>query len=455
MGTAIITGGMLLVSLVYTDFWQASLYLFILLLTGLYRIFIAWSGSFRTLVATGLLLHVLIAFGLVMVQPLGPVLMAHFLPMALTFGSVSRKPWLPAGLMVLLILIPAFVQPLHFPLVPEPKAPQLLSLFITITACAVIAYKTVQRNAAKVKEHIQHLELIQAYILDQTRKIQAQEFNLQQLNEELSQANEHTAERARAEIALTQEIARQSADQESLVHAIHHDLREPLRSIVSFSQLIQRKLDAEQQGAAALEYLQFAIDGGRRMANMLDDLIRYTRHEEEPRSTIDLNHVIQRVLLDLHANIVLRQAKILMDPMPTVLGYETQLHQLFLNLLSNALKFHKPGEVPDIQIRCSLDPTRQYCNIEVIDKGIGIPDSLLEAIFGLFTRAHSKDSYEGNGVGLALCKRIVLAHDAKLSASSDAELGTRFLISKLPTATSTTIPATRSKTTTLSLSKHA
>ncbi len=230
-----------------------------------------------------------------------------------------------------------------------------------------------------------------------------------------------------AEAKSTSQLSAKRDEQKRLTNAIHHDMREPLRGIVSFSQLIQRKLQNRKEAEGVQEYLGYAIDGGQRMAKMLDDLLLYSKnnHTEKPQQ-VDLTILLAEVQEDLYDLIERSKATIITEQLPKIVGFETQLKQLFQNLLSNALKFKKADEHPYIIVRASRQEELGYITIEVEDHGVGIPANQVDKVFGLFNRAHEGDDYEGSGVGLALCRRIAISHGATLTVKSKIGKGTSF-----------------------------
>jgi len=238
-----------------------------------------------------------------------------------------------------------------------------------------------------------------------------------------------------ATLALMIQFSKARDDQKRLTNAIHHDMREPLRGIVSFSQLIQRRLSKRPEAESVKEYLGFAIDGGQRMAKMLDDLLLYSKnnHSEVP-VPINLSDLVAEVQVDLYDLIERSGATIKVEALPSIVGFETQLKQLFQNLLSNALKFRQDSIPPRVIIRSApVQSDASKFVIEIRDNGVGIPANQLDKVFGLFNRAHEGESYEGSGVGLALCRRIAIAHAATLTVASEPGIGTAFFFS-LPIA---------------------
>ncbi len=216
------------------------------------------------------------------------------------------------------------------------------------------------------------------------------------------------------------------AEQSQIAQAASSDLRQPLRNINSFVQLIGRRLDKLGVAAEVGEYLDFVTDGAARMNQMVDDLLRYSE-SPEPSASVDVDTAdtlrsIQRNLSDLFAR---ENGLLTFDAdLPTVSGQPTQVLQLFQNLISNGIKFKRPHAAPTCHVACEI--TDGVACFSVSDNGIGIPASRLKDVFGLFTRLHERGAYEGTGIGLATCRRIVIAAGGEIWAESTEGQGTNF-----------------------------
>ena len=232
------------------------------------------------------------------------------------------------------------------------------------------------------------------------------------------------------EQAATQRLRDALGNREQLATAIRHDLREPLRSITSFSQLLRRRLTRDLPEGKAADYLAFAEDGGRRMAAMVDDLLRYTQSDHgEDLTDVDLAAVLGEVRLNLADQLARTGATLTAGPLPTLRGYPTQVYQLLQNLISNAVKFARPGVPPVIEVTAEDvdgDGAGPMARVTVADNGRGIPAQQLSEVFGLFNRSGNVGEVEGTGVGLALCRRIAIAHGGGLTVASVAGEGTAF-----------------------------
>ncbi|MFC6716456.1 ATP-binding protein [Natrialbaceae archaeon GCM10025810] len=210
---------------------------------------------------------------------------------------------------------------------------------------------------------------------------------------------------------------------EQFAYAASHDLQEPLRMISSYLQLLERRY-ADQLDEDAAEFIAFTVDGADRMREMIDGLLEYSRIDSqgEPFEPVDLDEVVADVRRDLEVAITESEAEIEVESLPRVFGDESQLRQLFQNLLSNAIEYS--GDEPP-RIRVTVE--REGCEyvVSVSDEGIGIDPSESERVFRVFQRLHSRSEYEGTGIGLALCQRIVERHGVRASEANSSSAGSQ------------------------------
>ncbi len=215
-----------------------------------------------------------------------------------------------------------------------------------------------------------------------------------------------------------------------------HDLKEPLRKIIMFGNMIRDKFQLEQREAVFLDKI---IASSLRMNSLVEDLLSFSRISITSLSTrLDLNEVINEILSDLEFTISEKNAEIIFDKLPMIEGVHAQIRQVFQNLISNALKFQKEGEHPVIKIKStpvdqlSFDAvpneSGQYVRIVVSDNGIGFDDRFVNKIFMLFQRLNSKEQYQGTGIGLAITKKIVEKHGGIITAKSKENEGSQFII---------------------------
>jgi PAS domain S-box-containing protein len=219
-------------------------------------------------------------------------------------------------------------------------------------------------------------------------------------------------------------------DLESFAYIASHDLQEPLRKVQAFGQQLRVRY-GETLDAHGLDYLDRMENAAGRMRAMITDLLNYSRvNRSDPFTAVDLNEVAHDVLSDLEVRREAVQGRVEIDPLPAIEGDPTQLHQLFLNLVGNALKF-KQADVPPV-VRIRTVPTRPgWVEIRVEDNGIGFEMEYKERIFQPFQRLHGRMEYDGSGIGLAVCRKIVERHSGFLDVTSAPGQGTTFVI-RLP-----------------------
>jgi PAS domain S-box-containing protein len=214
----------------------------------------------------------------------------------------------------------------------------------------------------------------------------------------------------------TEALARSNAELQQFAYVASHDLQEPLRMVSSFTQLLakryQGKLDAQ-----ADEYIAFAVDGAARMQVLINDLLLYSRVETQgqPFAPTDSGEVLAAALTNLKIALEESEAVVTHDPLPIVMSDETQLGQVFQNLIANAIKFR--NEIPP-EVHISARKTEDYWLFSVRDNGIGIAPEFFERIFIIFQRLYTKEEYPGTGIGLAVCKRIVERHRGRIWVES-------------------------------------
>ncbi len=240
------------------------------------------------------------------------------------------------------------------------------------------------------------------------------------LVDELAAANQ-------ARAALDQqadELRRSNAELEQFAYVASHDLQEPLRKVASFCQLLQRRY-AENLDERANQYIGFAVDGAMRMQALINDLLAFSRvgrvHVEH--TPIDLDEVTRDALGSLSLAIEDAGAEVTHDPLPVVAGDRTQLEMLMQNLLGNAVKFRAPDRPARIHVEAVRDGERW--RLAVRDNGIGIAPQYEGKVFAIFQRLHTRQAYPGNGIGLALCKKIVEFHGGTIAIDHEYASGAR------------------------------
>jgi len=221
-----------------------------------------------------------------------------------------------------------------------------------------------------------------------------------------------------------QKLEIQNKELEQFVYIASHDLQEPLLTVSSFIDLLKEEYSGTIDPTGEM-YLGFIAQSTERMRSLIKGLLDYARlGKKKEVGMVDCNALIEEVKIDLFSVIERSGAKIIYGNLPVVKGFVTELRLLFQNLISNSLKFSKKEVSPVIRI--SAQPTRQGWQFSVTDNGIGIEDRFKERIFVIFQRLHNRTDYEGNGIGLAHCKKITELHGGKISVESSPGNGSSF-----------------------------
>lgn len=227
------------------------------------------------------------------------------------------------------------------------------------------------------------------------------------------------------------DLKRSNDELEQFAYIASHDLQEPLRTVARFTQLLERRYGAQLDDDAR-EFMAYSVDGAQRMQALLNDLLKFSRigSHGAPMVPVDLNECLHRVVASLDGRIQDTGATVVGDDLPMVLGDARQLEQVLQNLIGNALKFCAPGVAPRVQVRAERDG--KWWAIHVDDNGIGIPAEHHERIFTVFQRLHAREAYEGTGIGLAICKKIVERHGGSIRVAPGSTEGTRFTFTLAP-----------------------
>lgn len=236
--------------------------------------------------------------------------------------------------------------------------------------------------------------------------------------------------------AFASSLEQSNRELQEFAYVASHDLQEPLRKIIAFGDRLTSKFGSEL-GETGLDYLDRMQNASARMQTLINDLLAFSRvtTKGRPFELLELNAVVSEVLSDLEIRVTELGASIEVGPLPTLYGDPLQIRQLFQNLLANALKFHRDGVAPLIHI--SAEPlrveNRELYRLSIRDNGIGFDEKYLDKIFGVFQRLHGRSSYEGSGIGLAICQKIVRRHGGRITARSVPDQGAQFII-ELPVA---------------------
>jgi PAS domain S-box-containing protein len=237
-----------------------------------------------------------------------------------------------------------------------------------------------------------------------------------------------------------EQLKRSNEELQNFANVASHDLQEPLRKIQAFGDRLRVKC-AAQLGDTGLDYLSRMENAAQRMQGLIQDLLKLSRivTQAQPFEKCDLGAILRDVISDLVVVIEKKGADIRVGPLPTVEGDPVQLWQLFQNVVHNAMKFQRPGVRPEIRITGRVfdapanlipgaDAGEPVVEIAVQDNGIGFEEKFAEQIFVVFQRLHSRDEYEGTGIGLAVCRKITDRHAGRIVAKSSPEGGATFLV---------------------------
>ncbi len=220
------------------------------------------------------------------------------------------------------------------------------------------------------------------------------------------------------------ELQRSNAELEQFAYVASHDLQEPLRKVASFCQMLQRRYGG-QLDERGESYIEFAVDGARRMQDLINDLLAFSRvgRVAEPQVVVSCDHLVERATVALAAQIEETGARIDAGPLPEVRGEASLLGLVFQNLIANGMKFH--ADAPP-HVRLSAHRDGPDWRFTVADNGIGIEAQYAERIFVIFQRLHARAAYEGTGIGLAMCRKIVEYHGGAIWLDTEVAAGTTF-----------------------------
>lgn len=288
-----------------------------------------------------------------------------------------------------------------------------------------------------------HSARLASLVGKRTEKLAAKNDEVQQLLNQLSTRNEEleliVQRRTEKLSESNKELLRSNHDLEQFAYIASHDLQEPLRIISNFVSLLARRYK-DKLDETGLEYIGYTTDAAKRMSNLIKSILTYSQvgKKEIDLQLTDINKLLEAKLLDLSQRIQETNAAIQIDPLPEVHCESNQIGMVFYNLINNAIKFNK-SEKPTVEIRSHEADEEGYWKFSIKDNGIGIAPKFKQKIFEIFRRLHHKQDYEGTGIGLAVCQKIILRHGGKIWIDSTIDQGTTFYFTISKTLNTKTI----------------
>ncbi|MEL7037255.1 MAG: response regulator [Cyanobacteria bacterium J06592_8] len=265
-----------------------------------------------------------------------------------------------------------------------------------------------QEVLARIKSHVQ-LKKMEAHLRAEIEQRQRTVQELQSLTKRLEISN--------------QEL-------QDFAYVSSHDLQEPLRKIQTFGDRLKSTCQ-DSLNDKGLDYLERMLNAASRAQTLINDLLAFSRitTKAKPFEAVNLSQVLEEVLSDLEIRIEETGAKLEIDSLPMIDADALQMRQLLQNLISNALKFQPEGNIPSIQIRSRqyLQNGQEWCEIQIVDNGIGFEEKYTDRIFQIFQRLYGRSTYEGTGIGLAICRKIAERHSGTLTAKSQPNQGATFI----------------------------
>lgn len=295
-------------------------------------------------------------------------------------------------------------------------------ILIALAAATIIVFLSLYRVINRIRPLVEEVLQTKNDLEDSNHNLQAILEKLKIINTEKEQ--EIVAKEAAIEQAdiLNESLIAKNQQLDHFAYVASHDLQEPLRTVSNYLEIFQEDFPERLDGEATM-YFDFINSAVERMRNLIKGLLSFSRIGTSGESEdLDLNETLLKIKKDFSKVIKERKILIESDVLPMVNGHRIELKQLFQNLISNAIKFTAPEVAPHIKI--TFDDTDSYYNFHITDNGIGIPDKDFSKIFDMFSRLHSTKDYEGQGIGLAFCKKIVELHHGNIWVTSNFGEGT-------------------------------
>jgi two-component system NtrC family sensor kinase len=292
---------------------------------------------------------------------------------------------------------------------------------------ALLRRKFIQEDNQRIFEELKRKEMEVERSRIEKAAAETKALLAEKLLNTVEKLEEEIEERKRMELKIknySRVLELSNKELESFAYVASHDLQEPLRAVSGFLELVEKqyKNKLDEKGK---DFIHRAVSSAKRMQEMINDLLTYSRITTSGQSfeLYSLEKILDRVLTNMSPTIERKNAVVTRDPLPELTCDESQIHRLFQNLISNAIKF---CDQPQPLIHISAEEQKNHWLLSVKDNGIGIDPSYHETIFKIFQRLHSKDKYPGTGIGLAICQKIVERHEGKIWVESNPGKGSTF-----------------------------
>lgn len=321
-------------------------------------------------------------------------------------------------------MVGKFVWDMHYQVIPEEKrSPELVKKFKSILIY-LLEGKDVMDGSRVLDKEIQRPDGAHRFIQSTDFPIKTERGIM------LGSFNRDITEYKKAEKQLketVEELKRSNEELQRFAYVASHDLQEPLRTVASFTQLLERRYKGKLDSDAD-EFMDYIVEAALRMKELIEALLDYSRIATKVGEfkSVDSGLILDQTIDNLQYAIEESNAKVTYDPMPIVMGNEVQLQRVFQNLLSNAIKFRKEEKPLEIHISASLNENNNEYVFEVADNGIGIEKQYADRIFVIFQRLHTRDEYHGTGIGLSIAKRIIERHGGRIWVESELGVGSIF-----------------------------
>ncbi|MET9224401.1 ATP-binding protein [Lentzea sp. NPDC003310] len=318
----------------------------------------------------------------------------------------------------------------------------LAVLLVAVLACVAALLWYVVRPLTRLRAHVDMVaggDFEHTVVADGTQELRALGRDVDSMRTRIVEELDHAKERNRALDAATEELRRSNVELEQFAYVASHDLQEPLRKVASFCQLLEKRYRGQLDDRAT-QYIDFAVDGAKRMQLLISDLLAFSRvgRMRDKQVVVPAADLVDEARHNLAQALEESGAEVEVGDLPEIRGEARLLASVFQNLIGNAVKFHG-DEPPHVRIDAEPDADGMWV-FSVRDNGIGIEEQYAERIFVIFQRLHTKDRYPGTGIGLSMCRKIVEHHGGRIWLDTEAGAGTTIRFTLPPANADVPVP---------------